>query len=140
MSQHHKSKKRTLLLLFLVVFVLFITFVLYEAFLKKAKEVNSGIFKQEKIFTEHTKQLWAVKFSPNDSLLASAGVDSTVRIWKRADGQVIQILKQPIGITSLDFSPDGKYIVTAGYDEIVRIWEWAANKVVRELKGHSGTV
>jgi WD40 repeat protein len=139
-TTNKRSSKRVVLGILILSFLLLFGYFLYEGIFKKPKELNSGIVKMEKTYREHTKELWAVRFSPDGKLLASGSVDSTVRIWREDSGHFVQALKQPIGITTLDFSPDGKYIVTGSYDEIVRIWDWANNKVVRELKGHKGTI
>ena len=134
------QKKKLIGWLIAIAAFLMLFYVLYEGIFKKPEELESGIVQPVATFREHTKELWAVRFSPNDSLMASGGVDSTVKIWKPENGQVIHTLRQPIGITSLDFSPDGKKIVTASYDETLRVWDWAANKVLLECKGHKGTV
>jgi WD40 repeat protein len=126
-NTQNKSKKKIILWIISLASLLLICYFLYEGIFKKPKELNSGIVKMEKTFREHTKELWAVRFSPDGKLLASGGVDSTVKIWREDSGQVLQVLKQPIGITTLDFSPDGKYIATGSYDEIIRIWDWASN-------------
>lgn len=140
MSAPVKSNKKAIAWIIILAVLSLFAYFIYEAILKKPTMVEGGYTKLEGVIRAHTKELWAVQFSPNDSLIASAGVDSTVKFFKASNGELVQTLRQPIGITSIDFSPDGKFLVTASYDEIVRIWDWEANKVVREFKGHSGTI
>lgn len=88
----------------------------YYQLLYKPGQVSSNIFKTALIFTGHTNEIWAVQFSPDGNLIASGGVDSTVKVWRRDDGTVVHNLKHPAGITFLQFSNDGNYIVTSSYD------------------------
>lgn len=135
------ARRNYFLLTILFVGFLLLSLFIYESLLKKPDEVHNGYLRQEQVFNRHTQPLWAVQFNPaNSALLASGGVDSTVRIWSRDSGRVLQILKQPLGITTLDYSPDGKFIVTGSYDGVVRVWDWAANTIIKELKGHKGTI
>jgi WD40 repeat protein len=81
-----------------------------------------------------------VAFSPDSRIIASAGVDSVVRLWNVSDKKLIATLRHPIGVTAIVFTPDGKSIVTGAYDAMVRIWNLDTRSVVRTLRGHTGTV
>jgi len=60
-------------------------------------------------------------FSPDGALLASAGLDGTIRVWDPASGQQLQRFHEPPGWIvrkqhhrdgrTLAFSPDGKSLV-----------------------------
>lgn len=114
--------------------------VLYYQVWYHPKQVDSHIYKIDKILTGHQSDIWSVKFSPDGTLLASGSVDSTAKIWNRETGQIVLSLKQPEGITALDFSPDGDYLVTSSYDSKLRLWKLPQGSLVREFIGHSGTV
>ena len=94
----------------------------------------------ERIFDKHRHNVTAVRFSPNDSLIISGSVDSTIKIWKRESGEIVQEIKQPDGITYLDLSADGNYIVTSCYDSRVRLWRIQDASLIKEFNGHTGTV
>jgi WD40 repeat protein len=68
----------------------------------------------------------SVAFSPNDKLLASGGLDGTVRVWNPATGQPIGAplrASTGSGAPSVAFSPDGKLLASAGFDGTVRLWQ-----------------
>lgn len=74
----------------------------------------------------HPGGLHSVSFSPDSRLLAAAGNDGIVRVWK-LQGQpltnqlsVWQTTQGPVW--NLKFSPDGKRLATAGDDGTVRLW------------------
>jgi WD40 repeat protein len=81
-----------------------------------------------------------VAFSPDSKILASAGVDSVVRLWSVPDGKLIGTLRHPIGVTVIAFAPDGRSLVTGSYDAIIRVWRLDDRTVVKTLTGHNGTI
>jgi WD40 repeat protein/serine/threonine protein kinase len=88
-------------------------------------------------FTEHTKPIISVTFSPDGKQLASASGDGTVRVWDAATGNVRRILHHPIGVRSVAFSPDGVWLASACGDGLVRLWDAASGQELRLLKGHT---
>jgi WD40 repeat protein len=131
-----KLRKRYILL---ALFIAFIITGIYYWFLQHEKAVNNGIGRLQAIYKGHTAKVWVAKFSPNDSLIASAGVDSTVQFITK-QGKLLEVLKHPQGVTNICFSPDGTHIATTSYDEKVRIWDVAQRKMEKLLEGHAGTV
>ena len=60
------------------------------------------------------------------TLLATAGLDGTVKVWDLATGKVQQTLTGHTSeVRSVNFSPDGAKLVTAGGDRdgTVRVWD-----------------
>ncbi|MEX1139820.1 MAG: WD40 repeat domain-containing protein [Bacteroidota bacterium] len=90
--------------------------------------------------TGHSAEGRQVAFSPDGQILAASNVDGTVRLSRVSDGQLLQTLTHPQGVTSISFSPDGKLMASASYDGIVRIWLTNDGTLLRTLAGHDGTV
>ncbi len=93
--------------------------------------------------TGHTDEVYAVAFSPDGKLLATASNDRSVRLWEVAS-------RQPLGepltghtdeVYGVVFSPDGKLLATASNDRSVRLWEVASRHPLGEpLTGHTDAV
>jgi WD40 repeat protein len=72
-----------------------------------------------------------VAFSPNGTLLASAGADGTVRLWNTATRQPTgTAFLVEGGVNGVAFSPDGTLLATADTDGTVRLWNTTTGQQV----------
>lgn len=127
------------LLLFACLLLLMVVPLAYYQLFYKPGEVNSNLYKPYKTFTAHSNEVWVARFSPAGHLVASGGVDGTVKIWNY-EGDIIHNLQHPAGVTSLSYSNDGNYIATSSYDAKVRLWNANRGTLVKTFDGHDGTV
>ncbi|NTU79226.1 MAG: hypothetical protein HGA45_07455 [Chloroflexales bacterium] len=75
----------------------------------------------------HTGAVSIVAFSPDSSLLATAGVDGLAQLWQTADpgAAPVALRGHRDAIRALAFSPDGRLVATASTDGTALVWEVA---------------
>lgn len=96
-------------------------------------------------FSGHREAVAAVAFGPDGHLLATAGADASIQLW-RADGTAIGTLVGHRGpIRALAFSADGRWLATAGEEAEIYLWQppepansadptiWSQARLVRRL-------
>ena len=89
----------------------------------------------------HTDSVYAVAFSPDGKLLASASLDCTARLWDTATGAALQTLEGHTAyVSSVAFSPDGKLLASASGDCTVRLWDAATEAALQTIEGHTAYV
>ncbi len=81
----------------------------------------------------------AVKFSPDDQTLASAGYNGGVKLWKLSSWELIGTLPTNGTVTDLSFSPDSSTLAGTDY-EAVNLWTIQNGENIATLSGHVGWV
>jgi tetratricopeptide (TPR) repeat protein len=69
--------------------------------------------------------VYAVSFSPDGNLLASAGQEEDVRVWdlRHPNASPVVLSGHESYVNSVTFSPDGKSLASASLDNTVRVWD-----------------
>ena len=71
----------------------------------------------------HTEQVYALRFSPDGSALASTSDDRSAVLWDLASGTPSQRLRLDEPASQVAFSPDGARLYTGGLDQALRSWD-----------------
>ncbi|XP_045460895.1 autophagy-related protein 16-1-like [Harmonia axyridis] len=73
----------------------------------------------------HDGEVNAVKWSPADGMVATAGADRKVKLWDASKGHVVSkgmLVGSNAGVMSLDFDSTGSLILAASNDYASRVW------------------
>ncbi|KAJ5101635.1 hypothetical protein NUU61_003857 [Penicillium alfredii] len=89
-------------------------------------------YKEKFVLRGHLRGVSAVQFSPDCSMIASAGADAAIKVWSTATGRLIYTFEGHLaGISTLAWSPDGQWIASGSDDKTIRFWN------VNTLKPHT---
>ncbi|WP_413175072.1 eIF2A-related protein [Anabaena azotica] len=87
----------------------------------------------------HLSGVNSVNFSPDNSLIASASADTTIKLW-HLDGSLMKNLSGHTDVVnSVSFSPDSKIIISASQDKTVKLWNHKG-EVLNTFVGHTSVV
>jgi WD40 repeat protein len=119
---------------------------------------------QQRNLYGHTKGIWGMAYSPDDTELATAGFDSSIRIFQSATGSPVppshlrgfgrdwlfglwlSLTDDPPptltghggAVVEVAYSPDGRRLASTSADGTIRIWETASGRTLHTLRGCEG--
>jgi len=89
----------------------------------------------------HSDTVNALAFSPDDSLLATAGSDRWARVFRVSDGQRTASFEgHSSHVLSVAWRSDGLALATGGADNTLRVWDLLDNKQIRSTTSFSREV
>lgn len=90
----------------------------------RAVEVSLTSPTIQKEYAGHDDILYAAAWSPDETIVATAGYDRRIRLFKAATGEVIRELNGHNGaVFDLQFNADGSLLASASADATVKIWK-----------------
>jgi WD40 repeat protein len=73
--------------------------------------------------TDGGGQVFALAFSPDRNVVATAGSNGTIRLWDTQSArQVADLSGHRDSVHALAFSPDGLFLAAAAFDGEIRVW------------------
>ena len=94
---------------------------------------------ERQTLTGHVGEVYNVEFSPDGTLLASAGKDGYARIWSTSSWQLVRPIEaSTTEVNVAAFSPDGQQIATVDDEGKLKFWDLAAGSLLRETLAHDG--
>jgi WD40 repeat protein len=94
------------------------------------------LWQQDKV---HKRDVQRLAFNNNGSLLVSASLDKTAKLWQVKDGKLQQTLSgHTSGVNAVAFSPNGKTIATASYDGQIGLFTVGTEKGQFYKQAHEG--
>ncbi len=99
------------------------------------------LFGKTRISKGHSARVYCLTFSPDGKLMATAGWNTSVRLWDPHTGECVHVLKgHEREMWSIAFSPDGKLFASGSWDDTARIWDPQTGNCLHTLKGHEDGV
>ncbi|XP_011685166.1 PREDICTED: autophagy-related protein 16-1 isoform X1 [Wasmannia auropunctata] len=94
-------------------------------------------------FSAHEGEVYAVKWSPTDRILATGGADRKVKLWNITKGTSENkgiLVGSNAGVMSVDFDSTGTLILGASNDYASRVWTVSDLRLKHTLTGHCAKV
>ncbi len=92
-------------------------------------------------FTGHSAKINDLALNPDQTLLASASDDQTVKLWNWQTGQEQRSLwHEGNRVQAVTFSPDGRYIISGGTSGDISVWDARTGELVKTLTGHRSAI
>ena len=129
----------TLALLLVSCFLLASSFA-QDYFFQGTLNEPAGVPSREPLTPAEAELRRALAFDPDGRVLASGGLDKTVRLWNPHTGQLLGSLEHPATVLAVTFSPDGEMLASASEDNAIRLWDPHGRQLLGTLEGHGKPV
>ena len=82
---------------------------------------------------EQPGSIKSVRFSPDETKLATGGFDNKARLFDAATGALLREFESPLKIEAVEFTPDGQYLVTGGHDHAINFYRMRDGQLALRL-------
>jgi len=107
------------------------------AYLWRLTEPNAPAFKLE----GHTDTISCVQFNGDGTLLATGGLEGTVRVWRAETGELVAALEGPSqGVNWLAWHARGSVLLAGSEDSTAWMWKLPEGSVMQIFSAHSASV
>ena len=90
---------------------------------------------------EIRKDIFCIAFSPDEKIIANAGIQKTIRLLDYENNKVISRLQgHSADITCVAYSNDGKLLASGDANKEIIVWNTVQHKERIKLKGHRNTI
>jgi RNA polymerase sigma factor (sigma-70 family) len=93
--------------------------------------------KELHVYDEHAGGVLRAALSPDETRIATAGGDGTVRVWDARTGRSVRAwhADERRSVFGVEFTPDGRSVLSHGWDGTVRLWDADTGREVRRYTG-----
>jgi len=104
--------------------------------------ISSSLTTLLQVYRGHSKEVYAVSWSPDGKLIASGSSDESIQVWEATSGKIVLNYhghSHWIGkglVQSVTWSPDGKYIASGSWDKSVRVWNASTGNTISTYRSY----
>ncbi|KAK0748415.1 WD40-repeat-containing domain protein [Apiosordaria backusii] len=89
----------------------------------------------------HQNKVNQCSFSPDGTMIASAGWDNHTKLWNARDGKFLTTLRGHVGpVFQCAWSADSRLLVTGSRDCTLKVWNVLKGALAKDLPGHEDEV
>ena len=89
----------------------------------------------------HKETIYSVVICKKDKYIASASLDTTIRIWDRHTFELITIIEaHKECVRTLTFDSASNYLFSGSYDKTIKRWNLETKKAIKTYKGHDDLI
>ncbi|MDF2158393.1 WD40 repeat domain-containing protein [Algoriphagus sp. CAU 1675] len=84
--------------------------------------------------TGHSNSVFALGYSPDESILVSGARDACLKFWDSSNYSLSEnIVAHMFAINYLSFKEDGNYLVTCSMDKSIKVWDSKDRKLLKVI-------